>query len=98
MQPFEVVEYRVTPGLLLSTKQFCSLVDSMVFEVILFTEGRVREGAIGHYNATRIENFATRRSTENLIDRVMVEYARENFVFYDETIEAAAIEAATKTP
>jgi hypothetical protein len=66
----------------------------MVFGVILFTEGRVREGAIGHYNANRTENFATRESTEGLINRIMVEYARENLVFYDETIEAAAIEAA----
>lgn len=82
------------PSQLLSTNQFCSLVDSMVFEVILFTDGRVREGAIGHYNANRIENFATRGSSEELINRITVEYAREILVFYDETIEAAAIEAA----
>jgi hypothetical protein len=66
----------------------------MVFGVILFTEGGVREGAIGHYNANRIENFATRRGPEDLINRIMVEYARENLVFYDATIEAAAIDAA----
>jgi hypothetical protein len=42
MQPFEVMEYRANPGQLLSTNPFCPLVDSMVFEVILFTEGRVR--------------------------------------------------------
>lgn len=93
MHPFDVMEFRAIPGRLLSDNPFCSLVDNMIVQVISFTEGRVREGAIGHYNANRIDNFATRRSAESLLNRIMVEYARDNLVLYDETIEAAAIEA-----
>jgi len=38
--------------------------------------------------------FRDIRSDAGLTSREVVEYARENLVFYDETIEAAAIEAA----
>jgi hypothetical protein len=94
MQPFDVLEYRAAAGHLLTTNRFSSLIDSMIFQVIVFTEVRVREGAIGHYNANRSGNFATRESTQDLLNRIMVEYARENLVLYDETIEESAIEAA----
>jgi hypothetical protein len=93
MHPFDVMEFRAIPGRLLADNQFASHIDSMTFEVILFTEGRVLEGAIGHYNSNRIDDFATRRSPEGLLHRIMVEYARYNLVLYDEAIESAAIEA-----
>lgn len=96
MHPFDVMEFRAIPGRLLADNQFTSLIDNMTFEVILFTEGRVLEGAIGHYNSNRIDDFATRRSPESLLSRIMVEYAYHNLVLYDETIEAATIEAGDK--
>jgi len=93
MHPFDVIEYRAVPGRLLSDNPFGPLIDNMTFKVIVFTEGRVREGAIGHYNSNRTDDFASRRSPESLLNRIMVEYAYSNLVLYDEAIEAATIEA-----
>jgi hypothetical protein len=85
------------PRHLVFDNDFAAALLKMPIEVVIFTIGKVREGAIGHYNATRSANFATRRSDSDLLNRIMFEYARDVLTRYDRDFEARASAAGAST-
>jgi hypothetical protein len=89
-QAFQVNTLKAIKGVLPKTDEFAALVEEMPIEVVVFTLSRVCEGAIGHYNAKRTSNFATRNSDQDLLNRIMVEYARDVLTCYDRDLEAKA--------
>jgi hypothetical protein len=89
-QAFRVNSFRVMNGLISQTDEFAAPVEDMQIDVVAFTFKRVSEGAIGHYNADRTANFVTRRSDRDLLNRIMVEYARDVLTRYDRELEAKA--------
>jgi hypothetical protein len=88
-QKVKVTRFHI-PRHLVSDNDFAAELLEMPIDVIIFTVGRVREGAIGHHNATRSADFVTRRSDNGLLNRAMFEYARDILTRYDRGFEARA--------
>jgi len=109
-QKVQVKTYRVMKGLVPPSNEFAAPLEDMPIEIVLFTMERVSRGAIGQYNATRMENFATRwdfehynapgnedGATSHWTDRIMVEYTRDVLTRYDRAFEAKVGAAGENT-
>jgi hypothetical protein len=105
-QKVQVKTYRVMKGLVPPSNELAAPLEDMPIEIVVFTMERVSRGAIGHYNATRTENFATRWDFEHynapgnedyLTDRIMVEYTRDVLTRYDRAFEVKVTAAGENT-
>lgn len=96
-QAFRVNIFKPINGILPQNDEFTALVEGMQIEVVIFTHDRVREGAIGNYNACRNSAFATRGSEQDLLIRIMVEYARDVLTRYERDLEAKLVAAGSET-
>ena len=81
--------------MLLPDDPFHSRFGTMQIEIIDFTLGRVKNGAIGHYNSTRQDGFVTRNSSDDFLFMIMVNYARDVLSIYDRGLESEAIAAGS---
>lgn len=87
-QPFKTRVFHVIKGVLPSSHEFVDDIENMPIQIVEFVISRVYEGAIGHYNANKSSDFATRRSSKDLLNRISVEYACDVLAIYDHDLVA----------
>jgi len=89
-QHFTTRVFHVIKGVLPRSSEFVDDIENMPIHIVEFVISRVREGAIGHYNSNRSADFATRRSSKELLDRISVDYACDVLTMYDRDLVSSA--------